>query len=51
MCNDFTLTVEELEDYAKLYGNTAAASLLLLTPPDRFEGDYEETLAKYAGKQ
>lgn len=48
---EWTLTVAELEDYERECGTAAAASLLLLTPPDRFEGDYEETLAKYAGKQ
>jgi len=40
------LTPEDLADYAQRNGNPAAASLLLLTPPDRFAGDYEETLAR-----
>lgn len=44
--NDWTLTVEELNDYAQRHGNAAAASLLLLCQPDRFAGDYEETFAR-----
>jgi hypothetical protein len=43
--NDWMLTPEDLADYAKRYGDTAAASLLLITPPDRFAGDYEEAFA------
>lgn len=43
---EWTLTVAELEDYERECGTAAAASLLLLTPPDRFEGNYEETFAR-----
>ena len=43
--NDWMLTPEDLADYAQRHGNTAAASLLLLTPPDMFAGDYEAAFA------
>ena len=43
---EWVLTPEELADYAQRHGNAAAASLLLLCPPDRFTGDYEETFAR-----
>lgn len=42
---DWMLTTADLADYAERHGRTAAASLLLLTPPDRFAGDYEEAFA------
>lgn len=45
MVDDLMLTTEELAEYAQRHGNTAAASLLLLTPPDRFTGDYEAAFA------
>lgn len=40
------LTTEELAEYEQLHGQAAAATLLLLTPPDMFAGDYEETFAR-----
>lgn len=40
------LTVDDLADYEKRHGKEAAASLLLLTPPDAFDGDYEATFAR-----
>jgi hypothetical protein len=43
--DDWMLTPEDLAEYERLHGKAAAASLLLLTPPDRFAGDYEETFA------
>lgn len=43
--NDWVLTPEELAEYAQAHGKTAAVSLLLLTPPDRFTGDYEAAFA------
>ncbi len=43
---EWVLTPEELEQYAQRHGNAAAASLLLLCPPDRFAGEYEETFAR-----
>lgn len=46
---DWVLTVEELKAYAEHCGKSAAASLLLLTPPDCFTGDYEATLAELCG--
>ena len=48
--NDWMLTPEELADYSHKYGNTAGASLLLLTPPDRFAGDYEAAFAALTTK-
>lgn len=48
--NDWMLTPEDLADYARRYGNPAAASLLLLTPPDRFAGDYEAAFAALTTK-
>lgn len=50
MFNEWTLTVAELEDYEQECGAAAAASLLLITPPDRFEGDYEETFERLTTK-
>jgi hypothetical protein len=44
--DDYMLTPAELAEYEHLHGKDAAASLLLLTPPDRFTGDYEETYAR-----
>lgn len=41
-CN---LTPEELAEYETDCGTDAALNLLLLTPPDRYTGDYAETLA------
>lgn len=46
---DWVLTVDELMDYAKLHGNAAAASLLLLCGVDAFDGDYESMMDKLAG--
>lgn len=46
MLGEWMLTVAELEDYERECGTAAAASLLLLTPPDRFEGNYEATFAR-----
>ncbi len=45
----FSLTVAELRDYAKRCGKAAAASLLLLTPPDAFDGDYEAMMRELCG--
>ena len=45
-----TITPEEIRDYAKAFGNDAAASLLILTPPDRFEGDYEAMMRELCGE-
>ena len=49
MFNEWTLTVAELEDYERECG-AAAASLLLITPPDAFEGDYEATFERLTTK-
>ena len=35
---------KELLDYEKVCGTESAINLLLLTPPDRFEDDYDETM-------
>lgn len=43
--DDWMLTPADLELFADKYGRAAAASLLLLTPPDRFAGDYEAAFA------
>lgn len=45
----YTVTPEEIREHATLYGKAAAASLLLLTPPDRFEGDYDAMMDEMAG--
>ena len=45
MLDEYMLTIADLEEYRQLHGNTAAVSLLLLTPPDRFAGDYEAAFA------
>lgn len=50
MLGEWMLTVAELEDYARRYGAAAAASLLLLTPPEKFEGDYEATFERLTTK-
>lgn len=44
--DDWILAPEELAEYERAHGQAAAATLLLLTPPDRFAGDYEETFAR-----
>lgn len=41
----YTLTPEELTEYERGNGTDSAVNLLLLTPPDRYAGDYAETLA------
>lgn len=46
---EWMLSVGELLDFAREHGKAAAASLLLLTPPDRFAGDYEAMFAKLSG--
>lgn len=44
--DEIMLTPADLERFEDKYGRTAAATLLLLTPPDMFAGDYEETFAR-----
>lgn len=43
-------TLEEVRDYAAMYGKAAAASWLLLIPPDRFDGDLEAAFAEMCGE-
>lgn len=45
MKNKWTLTVTDLAAYEKKCGTESAIGLLLLTGPDRFDGDYDKTLA------
>ena len=40
--DEFMLTPADLERFEAKYGRTAAASLLLLTPPDRYTGDWKD---------
>ena len=46
---ELAITPEEIRDYAKRCGKSYAASLLLLTPPDRFDGDYEAMMNELCG--
>ena len=40
----WTLTVGDLAAYEKKHGTESAIGFLLLTGPDRFEGDYDKAL-------
>ena len=44
-----TVTADDVRQYAAIYGKPAAATWLLLLPPDRFDGDYEAILAEMCG--
>lgn len=50
MDNAEMLTEKDLREYGRKYGRAAAASLLILTPADRFAGDYEAMLDEFAGE-
>ena len=47
--NDFKFTPDDVRLFAKTHGKAAAASWLLLIPPDRFDGDYEAMMYELAG--
>ena len=46
---DRTVTASDVRVYAERYGKAAAASWLLLIPPDIFDGDYEAMFAEMCG--
>ena len=39
---NYKVTEEEVRQYAKQHGVIAAVDLLLLVPPDRFDGDWQK---------
>lgn len=45
----YRFTIDEVREYAEMYGKAAAASWLLLIPPDRFDGDLEAAFAEMCG--
>lgn len=47
---ELMLTPAQIRDYAKQHGKAAAASLLLLTGPDGYDGDYEAMMYELCGK-
>ena len=46
---DRSISVADVRVYAERYGNAAAASWLLLVPPDIFDGDYEAMMGELCG--
>lgn len=48
--DEFMLTPAELERFEELHGKTAAATLLLLTPPDRYTGDWMDAFERLTEK-
>jgi hypothetical protein len=44
--DEFMLTPADLEGYEARHGRTAAATLLLLTPPDRYTGDWMDAFER-----
>lgn len=45
----YTVSPDEVRDYAERQGKAAAASWLLLIPPDSFDGDYEAMMGELCG--
>ena len=48
---ELMVTPAQIRDYAERHGVQAAATWLLLTPPDMFDGDYEAMLFELVGKK
>ena len=48
--DDRTVTRADVYAYAERYGKAAAASWLLLVPPDIYDGDYEDLMTELCGK-
>lgn len=47
---ELMITPEQIRDYAKQHGKAAAATWLLMTSPDMFDGDYEAMMYELCGK-